>query len=89
MPGDRAGAGGAPTAFEDASALLESLGHDVEDVPRGLLGPEVLPSFERVWALSGTTAAGAAGPGRRAAPADPGAARPRPGDVGAGRPWRR
>ncbi|HVD29935.1 MAG TPA: amidase [Mycobacteriales bacterium] len=42
-------------AFEDASALLASLGHDVEDVPDGLLGPEVLPSFERVWALSGTT----------------------------------
>jgi amidase len=42
-------------AFEDASALLESLGHDVDDVPTGLLGPEVLPSFERVWSLSGTT----------------------------------
>ncbi|TFV68421.1 amidase [Blastococcus sp. CT_GayMR20] len=41
-------------AFEDAGKLLESLGHDVEDVPRGLVGPEVLPSFERVWALSGT-----------------------------------
>ena len=43
------------TAFDDASRLLESLGHTVEDVPSGLLGPEVLPSFERVWALSGTT----------------------------------
>jgi amidase len=42
-------------AFEDASALLAGLGHDVEDVPAGLLGPEVLGSFERVWALSGTT----------------------------------
>ena len=42
-------------AFEDASALLAALGHDVEDVPGGLLGPDVLPSFERVWALSGTT----------------------------------
>ncbi len=42
-------------AFEDASALLAGLGHDVEDVPGGLLGPDVLPSFERVWALSGTT----------------------------------
>jgi amidase len=41
-------------AFEDAGKLLESLGHDVEDVPSGLLGPEVLPSFELVWALSGT-----------------------------------
>jgi amidase len=41
-------------AFEDASALLASLGHELEDVPAGLLGPDVLPSFERVWALSGT-----------------------------------
>jgi amidase len=42
-------------AFDDASQLLESLGHDVEDAPAGLLGPSVLPSFERVWALSGAT----------------------------------
>jgi amidase len=42
-------------AFEDASKLLESLGHKVEDVPAGLLGPDVLPSFERTWALSATT----------------------------------
>jgi amidase len=42
-------------AFEDASALLESLGHKVEDVPAGLLGADVLSSFERVWALSATT----------------------------------
>jgi amidase len=42
------------TAFDDAAALLESLGHEVADVPAGLLGPSVLPSFERVWALSGT-----------------------------------
>jgi amidase len=42
-------------AFDDASRLLEDLGHDVEDVPAGLLGADVLPSFERVWALSGTT----------------------------------
>jgi amidase len=41
-------------AVEDAGKLLEGLGHDVEDVPSGLLGPEVLPSFEQVWALSGT-----------------------------------
>jgi amidase len=41
-------------AYEDASALLVDLGHDVEDVPAGLLGPEVLGSFEKVWALSGT-----------------------------------
>ncbi|MGY1827656.1 amidase [Blastococcus sp. SYSU DS0541] len=42
-------------AFEDAARLLESLGHVVEDVPTGLLDPAVLPSFERVWALSATT----------------------------------
>ncbi|RBY93539.1 amidase [Blastococcus sp. TF02-8] len=42
-------------AFDDAGRLLESLGHDVEDVPHGLLDPAVLPSFERVWALSATT----------------------------------
>lgn len=42
-------------AFEDASRLLEELGHDVEDAPAGLLGADVLPNFERVWALSGTT----------------------------------
>ncbi|TQN43951.1 amidase [Blastococcus colisei] len=41
-------------AFEDASALLGGLGHEVVDVPAGLLGPDVLPSFEQVWALSGT-----------------------------------
>jgi amidase len=41
-------------AFEDAGKLLESLGHDVDDLPPNLLGPEVLPAFERVWALSGT-----------------------------------
>jgi amidase len=42
-------------AFDDASRLLVSLGHEVEDVPSGLLGVDVLPAFERVWALSGTT----------------------------------
>jgi amidase len=42
-------------AFEDASALLSGLGHDVVDVPTGLLGPHVLTAFEGVWALSGTT----------------------------------
>ena len=42
-------------AFEDACALLAGLGHEVVDVPAGLLGPDVLASFERVWALSGTT----------------------------------
>jgi amidase len=42
-------------AFDDASRLLVSLGHEVEDVPSGLLGVDVLSAFERVWALSGTT----------------------------------
>jgi amidase len=42
-------------ALDDAGRLLESLGHVVEDVPSGLLDPAVLPSFERVWALSATT----------------------------------
>jgi amidase len=42
-------------AFEDAAALLSGLGHDVDDVPPGLLGPDVLAAFEGVWALSGTT----------------------------------
>jgi amidase len=42
-------------AFEDASTLLAGLGHDVEDIPPGLLGPDVLASFEQVWALSGAT----------------------------------
>ncbi|MGY1631274.1 amidase [Geodermatophilus sp. SYSU D01186] len=41
-------------AFDDASRLLEELGHDVEDVPGGLLGPDVLAAFERAWTLSGT-----------------------------------
>ncbi len=42
-------------AVDEAAALLGELGHEVEDVPPGLLGPDVLPAFERVWALSGTT----------------------------------
>ena len=42
-------------AFEDAARLLEELGHRVDDVPPDLLGPDVLPAFEGVWALSGTT----------------------------------
>lgn len=43
------------TALDDAARLLAELGHDVEEAPAGLLGPEVLPAFERVWALSGAT----------------------------------
>jgi amidase len=41
-------------AFDDAARLLEELGHEVEDVPPGLLGADVLGAFERVWTLSGT-----------------------------------
>jgi amidase len=42
------------TAFDDAARLLMELGHQVEDVPAGLLGPDVLVAFEQVWSLSGT-----------------------------------
>ncbi|MCZ2819623.1 amidase [Modestobacter sp. VKM Ac-2977] len=42
-------------AFEDASALLSELGHEVEDLPAAPLTPEVFPAFEVVWALSATT----------------------------------
>jgi amidase len=41
-------------AFDDAARLLEELGHEVEDVPPRLLGPDVLTAFERVWSLSAT-----------------------------------
>jgi amidase len=43
------------TALDDATALLEELGHVVEEVPAGLLSAEVLRDFERVWVLSATT----------------------------------
>jgi amidase len=38
-------------AWEDASALLASLGHDVVDVPPPF-GPELVPAFETVWAVA-------------------------------------
>jgi amidase len=41
-------------AFDDAARLLGELGHEVEEMPAGLLGPDVLGAFERVWSLSGT-----------------------------------
>ncbi|MGY1617051.1 amidase [Geodermatophilus sp. SYSU D00691] len=41
-------------ALEDATALLGSLGHEVEDVTTGLLTGDVLDAFERTWCLSGT-----------------------------------
>ncbi len=37
-------------AWEDASALLEGLGHEVEDVPVPL-PPEAVPVFETVWSV--------------------------------------
>ena len=42
-------------ALDRTAELLEELGHEVEDLPSGLLGPEVLPAFERSWVLSATT----------------------------------
>jgi len=36
------------TAFEDASALLADLGHEVEDAPAPF-GPDVVPLFETLW----------------------------------------
>ncbi|WP_248582408.1 amidase [Nocardioides sp. InS609-2] len=48
-------------AWEDASRLLESMGHEVEDVPVPL-PPEAVPVFEICWAV--LTALSAAPPGR-------------------------
>jgi amidase len=42
-------------AFEDASQLLASLGHEVEDLPGPPLTEGVFSAFEVVWALSATT----------------------------------
>jgi amidase len=35
-------------AYEEASSLLASLGHEVEDTPRAF-GPDVVPFFETLW----------------------------------------
>ncbi|MCO7219768.1 amidase [Klenkia sp. PcliD-1-E] len=43
------------TAFEDASALLAELGHEVVDLPAAPLTEEVLAAFEDVWSLTGAT----------------------------------
>ncbi len=43
------------TAFEEASALLVDLGHEVVDLPGAPLTEEVLTSFEVVWSLTGAT----------------------------------
>ncbi len=42
-------------AWGAASALLDSLGHEVEDLPTPPLTCEVVDDFEIVWSLSGTT----------------------------------
>jgi amidase len=42
-------------AYERASALLESLGHDVEDIGMPL-GPDVVPFFETLWYAYATLA---------------------------------
>ncbi len=42
------------TAWEDTSRLLESLGHDVEDVAAPLTAA-LIPHFEVVWSLAATT----------------------------------
>ncbi len=38
-------------AYEEASAVLVELGHDVEDVPAPY-GPQLLPDFEVLWSVS-------------------------------------
>ncbi len=43
------------TAYEEASALLDSLGHEVEDVAMPL-GPDVVPFFEILWYAYATLA---------------------------------
>jgi amidase len=40
-------------AWEDASSLLASLGHDVEEIEMPF-PPEAIPAFETVWAVSAT-----------------------------------
>ncbi len=42
-------------AYEDASALLSELGHDVEDVTQPI-GPDVVPYFETLWYAYATLA---------------------------------
>ncbi len=42
-------------AWQAASTLLESLGHEVEDLPGPPLSERVVEDFETVWSLSGTT----------------------------------
>jgi amidase len=42
-------------AYEDASALLSELGHDVEDMAQ-TIGPDVVPYFETLWYVHATLA---------------------------------
>ena len=42
-------------AYEEASALLEELGHEVEDVPLPY-GPDLLPAFTVLWSVSAASA---------------------------------
>ena len=42
-------------AYEDASALLASLGHEVEDMDTPF-GPDVVPAFETLWYAMATLA---------------------------------
>ena len=42
-------------AYEEASALLDSLGHEVEDISMPL-GPDVVPFFEIIWYAHATLA---------------------------------
>jgi len=42
-------------AWVETSALLEYLGHEVEDLPLPPLTAQVVANFEAVWSLSGTT----------------------------------
>ena len=43
-------------AYEDASALLASLGHEVVDMDAAPFGPEVVPAFETLWYAMATLA---------------------------------
>ena len=43
------------TAYEDASQLLDSLGHDVEDIQMPF-GPDAVPAFETLWYAMATLA---------------------------------
>ena len=66
-------------AYEDASALLASLGHEVEDVELPF-GPDVVPFFETLWYAMATLAPvdpGTRGPAAAAHPL-PARARGRP-----------